>query len=48
MALLRDEARALGLERIELNVFGGNEGARRLYQSLGYQETFVTMAKDLE
>ena len=46
MALLREEARALGLERIELNVFGGNEGARRLYQSLGYQETFVTMAKD--
>ena len=48
MALLQDEARALGLERIELNVFGGNEGARRLYRSLGYQETFVTMAKDIE
>ncbi len=48
MALLQDEARALGLERIELNVFGGNAGARRLYRSLGYQETFVTMAKDIE
>ena len=48
MALLLEEARALGLERIELNVFGGNEGARRLYRSLGYQETFVTMAKDIE
>ncbi len=48
MALLQDEARALGLERIELNVFGGNEGARRLYRSLGYQDTFVTMAKDIE
>ena len=48
MALLQEEARALGLERIELNVFGGNEVARGLYRSLGYQETFVTMAKDIE
>ena len=38
MLLLEDEARALGLDRIELNVFGGNEVARGLYRSLGYEE----------
>ena len=48
MALLEKQAGALGLERIELNVFGGNEVARGLYRSLGYKETFVTMAKDIE
>jgi len=41
------EARARGLERIELNVFGGNDVARGLYRSLGYVETSVQMAKDL-
>lgn len=48
MRLAEDEARARGLARIELHVFGGNEVARGLYRSLGYVETSVQMAKDLE
>jgi ribosomal protein S18 acetylase RimI-like enzyme len=47
MLLLEDDARALGLTRISLNVFGGNEVARSLYKSLGYAEAAVMMAKDL-
>jgi RimJ/RimL family protein N-acetyltransferase len=48
MELAEDQARAAGLGRIELNVFGGNEVARNLYRSLGYVETSVQMAKDLD
>jgi GNAT superfamily N-acetyltransferase len=47
MSLLEDEARERGAERIELNVFGGNEAARSLYRSLGYGETAVVMTKRL-
>jgi ribosomal protein S18 acetylase RimI-like enzyme len=47
MLLAEEEARARGLTRIELNVFGGNHVARGLYRSLGYVETSVQMAKDL-
>jgi RimJ/RimL family protein N-acetyltransferase len=47
MLLLEDEARGLGLDRIELNVFGGNEVARGLYRSLGYEERAVMMGKRL-
>jgi ribosomal protein S18 acetylase RimI-like enzyme len=47
MLALEDEVRALGLDRIELNVFGGNAVARGLYGSLGYTDTFVSMGKDL-
>lgn len=45
MRLLEDEARARGLERVALNVFGGNEVARSLYRTLGYVETAVWMRK---
>jgi ribosomal protein S18 acetylase RimI-like enzyme len=48
MLLAEEEARRRGLDRIELNVFGGNEVARNLYCSLGYVETSVQMAKDLD
>lgn len=48
MRLAEDEARVLGFHRIELHVFGGNEVARKMYHSLGYAETSVRMAKDLE
>lgn len=48
MRLAEEEARARGCARIELHVFGGNAVARGLYRSLGYVETSVTMAKDLE
>jgi len=47
MLLLEAEACALGLDRIELNVFGGNEVARGLYRSLGYEERAVMMGKKL-
>jgi ribosomal protein S18 acetylase RimI-like enzyme len=47
MLLAEDEARARGIGRVELNVFGGNDVARGLYRSLGYAETSVQMGKDL-
>ena len=47
MLLAEQEARAHGIGRIELNVFGGNDVARHLYRSLGYVETSVQMGKDL-
>jgi ribosomal protein S18 acetylase RimI-like enzyme len=47
MLLLEAEARALDHNRIELNVFGGNEVARGLYQSLDYEELAVSMGKEL-
>jgi GNAT superfamily N-acetyltransferase len=47
MEALEERVRALGYDRIELNVFGGNGVARSLYASLGYAETAVHMAKEL-
>ena len=47
MQLAEQEARRQGLLRIDLNVFGGNDVARRLYRSLGYKEVAVQMGKDL-
>ena len=47
MLALEEDVRARGLDRIELNVFGGNSVARGLYGSLGYTDTFVSMGKDL-
>ena len=45
MLFAEDEARRRGLDRVALNVFGGNAVARRLYQSLGYEENAVAMSK---
>jgi ribosomal protein S18 acetylase RimI-like enzyme len=45
MLFVEDEARRRGIPRIALNVFGGNEVARGLYCSLGYDEVAVEMAK---
>jgi len=45
MGLVEQEARRRGLARIELNVFAGNERARRLYRALGYGEVAVYMSK---
>lgn len=39
------EARQRGYSRIGLNVFGGNDIARSLYQSLGYEENAIFMSK---
>jgi ribosomal protein S18 acetylase RimI-like enzyme len=47
MLVAEELARSRGLDRIELNVFGGNAVARGLYGSLGYVERAVSMAKDL-
>ena len=47
MQLAEAEALSLGFHRMELNVFGGNEIARRLYRSMGYVERAVRMGKDL-
>jgi len=47
MLFAEDEARRRGFPKIALNVFGGNDAARRLYDSLGYRETAVYMEKAL-
>ena len=47
MQLVEEEARRRGLTGVALNVFGGNAAARRLYQSLGYEEVAVFMRKPL-
>ena len=45
MLLAEVEARRRRIDRVALNVFGGNEVARNLYRSLGYAEQAVTMIK---
>jgi GNAT superfamily N-acetyltransferase len=45
MRFAEEEARRRGFDRVALNVFGRNTVARRLYQSLGYEENAVSMSK---
>ena len=45
MVFAEEEARRLGLTKVALNVFGGNDAARGLYRSLGYAETAIAMTK---
>jgi ribosomal protein S18 acetylase RimI-like enzyme len=47
LELLEDEARAEGLPGIDLNVWGGNAGARALYRAAGFDEKAVFMSKEL-
>ena len=47
MLFAEEEARRRGIDRVALNVFGGNEVARGLYRSLGYEENAVAMSKEL-
>jgi ribosomal protein S18 acetylase RimI-like enzyme len=47
MLLAEEEARRRGIERVTLNVFGGNDVARSLYRSLDYAEAAVYMQKSL-
>jgi ribosomal protein S18 acetylase RimI-like enzyme len=47
MQYVEEEARRRGLTGVTLNVFGGNAAARRLYESLGYEEVAVFMRKPL-
>ena len=36
-----------GITRVALNVFGSNDPARRLYESMGFRVTQMQMARDL-
>lgn len=47
MALAEEAARGLGARDIELHVFAQNTRARRLYESLGYRITSLSMRKRL-
>ena len=47
MLALEDEARALGISRISLNVFAHNASARKLYDNLGYDAISSCMLKCL-
>lgn len=47
MQQLEQLVRERGAKQIALNVFGGNEIARRLYRALGYAERAVFMSKEL-
>ena len=48
LELVEDRARALGAKSVELHVFGHNQGARALYEKVGYKETSITMAKPIQ
>ncbi len=47
MVLAEVEARRRGATELGLNVFGHNEIARRLYESMGYAPTAIRMKKNL-
>jgi RimJ/RimL family protein N-acetyltransferase len=47
LAALVEHAKARGLNRLELHVFGYNTAARELYKKAGFIETNVNMARDL-
>jgi ribosomal protein S18 acetylase RimI-like enzyme len=48
MRAAEERTSADGLDRLQLHVFGDNEVARSLYRKLGYAETNVVMAKQLQ
>ena len=47
MAAAEEIARSAGWTALGLNVFGFNEGARRLYESIGYDIVATQMSKTL-
>lgn len=47
MRLAEDHARAAGARTMGLSVFGHNETARGLYESIGYEATSIKMRKHL-
>ena len=47
MQQLEEIAREMGLRQLELHVFAFNDGARTLYDSLGYTVTGLNMSKRL-
>jgi ribosomal protein S18 acetylase RimI-like enzyme len=48
MLLLEEKVKALGLKHIGLHVFGDNQRAIGLYESLNYQTTNLVMEKELK
>lgn len=48
MLLIEEKARELGIHRMGLHVFGYNEVAKRLYESIGYRYSSYNMLKDLK
>ena len=48
MELIEDEARTMGVSRIELNVYADNDVARHLYETSGYLEMNRQMVKLLD
>ena len=48
LAAAEDAVRARGISALELNVFGGNERAIRLYASSGYEVATQQMRKNLD
>lgn len=47
LKLVEADVRAAGLRGIDLNVWGRNDVARRLYRSAGFDERAIFMSKDL-
>jgi GNAT superfamily N-acetyltransferase len=47
MELAEAEARSQGASELGLNVFGHNQVARQLYESMGYAATAIRMKKNL-
>jgi ribosomal protein S18 acetylase RimI-like enzyme len=47
MLAAMDKAKAMGCTSIKLNVFGGNDVAIRLYQSLGFRTAQMQMTRQL-
>ncbi|TLS36114.1 GNAT family N-acetyltransferase [Pseudalkalibacillus caeni] len=47
IAKLEELLKEKGIEKLELHVFGHNQGAFRLYQRLGFEPTNIVMAKTL-
>jgi RimJ/RimL family protein N-acetyltransferase len=47
LELVEDRAKKLGARSVELHVFGHNHGARALYEKMDYNETSITMAKQV-
>ena len=48
MLLLETKVKEFGKEKILLHVFAHNDGARKLYEKLGYVATNIMMAKSLK
>ena len=47
MLLLEEKAREMELKSLELHVFGSNQVARKLYETIGYETTDLLMRKAL-